>query len=299
MKQFFSKKLLLALLLAGCGIIEAEVIRDECCRPVYECACNPLYCGAYSFQLHAGVVPINWRKRGEVDLLSCTANPSNPVFQLAPHFPKFKTLYKLPWTIGGIIGYAWSDNVEVYLEFNYLQATQKHHNTGFAFVFPNVVPAQSLLLKLNKYNLIDGYIGIRYYMDRFCNWVSPFIGLKVGFTEHRTVNAAFSVNGTPVIIVPAAGINTCVPTASSANNHFFARNTVIAGGIDGGLDICFCGGWAFTITGDFVVSCGPRVNTASVFITPLVAPTFRLIFILGGIGSELRFPITFGIKKTF
>ena len=297
MRKITAIKLLFALLFVSGGMLEAATDITQCCRPVYECGCNPLYCGAYSFQLHGGIVPLKWRKRGEVDLLSCTANPTNPVFQLAAHFPKFRSLYKLPWTFGGIVGYAWSDNVELYIEFNYLQASRKH-DVGFAFDFPNVSD-QSLVIRLAKYNLIDGYVGIRYYFDRFCNWVSPFVGIKTGFTMHRTVNADLSVNGLPVELIPAAGVDVCVPNASRANNHFFSSSTVIAGGVNGGLDICFCGGWSFTITGEFVVSCGPRVRTASVFVTQLQPPTLATNLILGGLGSELRFPITFGIKKSF
>lgn len=300
MKRLTVKKILVALLLCITSVIAIEAnIDNDCCRPVYECACNPLYCGTYSGQVHAGIAPIIWTKRGAVDLLSCSANPSNPVFQLAARFPKFKNLYKLPWTIGAIFGYAWSDNVEVYLEFNYLQATQKQSDIGFSFAFPNIVPAQSLLLKFNKYSLIDGYIGIRYYVDRFCNWISPFAGLKVGFTSHRNVKAALSVNGIPVVVVPSAGFDACVPNVANANNRFFTSNTIIAGGFNAGLDICFCGGWSFVITGEFVASCGPRLRTSSVFVTPLAPPLSATNLILGGIGTELRFPITLGLKKVF
>ena len=84
--------------------------------------------GPYTGQFHAGIAPIIWTKRGEVDLLSCTANPLNPVLSTSCNiFQNLRTLYKLPWTFGGIFGYSWTDNVEMYLEFNYLQATQKHH----------------------------------------------------------------------------------------------------------------------------------------------------------------------------
>lgn len=304
MKQFSFKKFLILVVLgiSGTPAVKSYATADDnCCRPVYECACNPLYCGTYTGQLHAGIAPIIWTRRGEVDLLSCQANPANPVLQLATHFPKFKTLYKLPWTIGGILGYAWSDNVEVYLEFNYLQATQKHHTTtAFSFAIPNA-PAQSLLLRLNKYNLFDGYIGVRYYTDRFCDWLSPFVGLKVGFTNHRNVNALFSLNGTPVNLVPAVGPNSCIPTPVNPNatSRLFNSNTILAGGINLGLDFCFCNGWSLVITGEFVASCGPRTLAPSVFATALPAPTLATNIIFGGIGSELRFPITFGIKRVF
>jgi hypothetical protein len=302
MKQFSLKKIFILLIFCTSVAIAIKSYADDnCCRPLYECGCNPLYCGTYTGQLHAGIAPIIWTRRGEIDLFSCQSSTVNPVIQLAPKFPKFRKLYKLPWTIGGYIGYSWSDNIELYLEFNYLQAKQKHHNTGFAFVIPNVTPTQTLFVILDHYSLIDGYIGIHYYWDRFCDWISPFVGFKVGFTHHRNVNASLNLNGTPVMLAPATSPNSCIPSALSANvtNRFFRRNTIISGGFNLGLDICFCDGWSIQLTGEFVASCGPRTLAPSVFVTPLPPPTLATNIIFDGIGTELRFPVTLGVKRIF
>lgn len=302
MKHLALKKFLILLMLGATSATDVKAYtEDNCCRPAYECACNPLYCGTYTGQFHAGIAPIIWTRRGEVDLLSCSSSTANPVFQLAAKFPKFKRLYKLPWTIGGILGYSWSDNIELYLEFNYLEAKAKHHDTGYGFVIPNVTPTQTLFVRLNRYRLIDGYIGVRYYGDRFCNWISPFVGLKVGFTNHRNVNARLNLNGTPVSLAPAVSPTSCIPSTLNANasNRFFRSNTIISGGFNLGIDVCFCDGWSFTVTGEFVASCGPRFLGPSVFVTPLPGPTLATNIIFGGIGSELRFPVTFGLKRIF
>ncbi len=304
--KLFMRIFILALFCLTSGAMTRESYQqapyqyDKCCRPVYECGCNPLYCGTYSGQLHAGVAPIIWTKRGEVDLLSCSTSTENPVFQLAEHFPKFKTLYKLPWTFGGIFAYSWTDNFEVYLEFNYLQATPKRKdNIPFAFIFPNLTPQQELLVRLGKYNLIDAYIGWRYYTNRFCNWISYFTGLKVGVTMHRSSNGLLSVNGQSVVLVPATN-NNCTSSNTSSNNHFFKKNTVITGGFNLGVDICFCGGWSFVITGEVVASCAPRLPRPAVFTPPLPAPASPFTnIIFTGLGTEFRFPVTFGIKKAF
>lgn len=300
MKPFSLKKIFILLLLGISSPIAAKSYADDnCCRPIYECGCNPLYCGTYTGQFHAGIAPIIWTKRGEIDLISCQSSTDNPIFQLTPKFPKFRKLYKLPWIIGGYIGYAWSDNVELYVEFNYLQARQKHHNTGFAFVIPNIIPTQTLFVILNQYTLIDGYIGVHYYWDRYCDFISPFVGLKVGFTHHRNVKTNLNLNGTPINIIPASS-NSCVPTTNgNIQNQFFRSNTIIAGGFNLGLDFCFCDGWSFQIIGEFVASCGPRTLAPSLFVTPLPPPLMATNIIFGGIGTELRFPITFGIKRIF
>lgn len=306
MKQF-SKIFIFALFCLINSAIAQELYQqapyqyDKCCRRVYECGCNPLYCGTFSGQLHAGVAPIIWAKRSSVDLLSCAVSTDNPVFRLAKHFPQFKTLYKLPWTFGGIFGYAVTDNVEFYLEFNYLQASQKkHHETAFSFIFPNLTPQQALLIRLNKYNLIDAYLGWRYYTNRFCSLISYFVGLKVGATMHRNTNALLSINGQPVVLVPA--INDCIPTPvnPTSSSRFFNKNTVVTGGFNLGVDVCFCGGWSFVITGEVVASCGPRLRGPSLFTPVLPAPASAFTnIIFNGIGAEFRFPITLGIKKAF
>ena len=205
----FARKMLMGLAII---LVPLALIGNGCCsQSFYNCASNPLYCDSYSFQVHGGIAPIIWKKRGETDLLSCAANSNNPVLQLADHFPKFFTLYKLPWTVGAILGDAWNDNVELYAELNYLQGRQKHHSEGYEFVIPNVTPQQGLLVILSRYRLVDGYVGLRCYSDRYCDLVSLFLGVKIGFTSHIHVNSILSINGMVINILPAAGSAGCAP----------------------------------------------------------------------------------------
>lgn len=298
------KKLIFAVALAT-AITNAPTYADDCrpCTPNYECACNPLYCGAKSVQFDAGIAPIVWRHRGEVDLISCASSSTNPVFQLSAQLPKFSKLYRVPWYLGAKFGYAVTDNVEVYAEFDVLQARRKHGNTGFAFVIPNIVPAQSLSIVLGKYKMFEVYVGARYYWDRFCNAFSPFVGIKVGVALHRHVNTKLNLNGTPVAIVSAGGSTACptpVPvTTTTASNNFFDRNNVFSGGANVGFDYCLGCNWAFVFTAEVVASAGPRTPTASLFANALPAPSLASNLILGCIETEVRFPITAGIKYNF
>ena len=262
-------------------------------------AVNPLYCGAMSIQFHAGIAPIIWKDKGEVDLLSCNVSALNPVLQLNSRLPKFNALFHAPWIVGGILGYALSENIELYLEANYLQANGKTGANGFAFAIPNLVPAQSLNLTITKYRLFDAYLGVRYYWDRWCDRLAPFLGIKVGVVSHKNTRGSFSLNGVPLTLLPAAGINCDGATAAVANNNFFRHATSFGGGINAGLDYCLCGNILLVFTAEFVASCGPKTYTTSMFSVPTAPPLLATNLVIGSIGTEFRFPITAGIKYIF
>lgn len=269
---------------------------NSCQARCYECSCNPLYCGAWSVQFQAGVAPILWHKRGELDILSCTSSPDNPIISLASSLPKFSRLYRVPWYIGGKVGYDYTDNMELYFEFDYLQAKRKN-NDNSSFSILSLSPAQVLQLTLGKYKLFEGYVGARYYWDRWCDRVAFFLGAKVGFTAHRKTSLALALNGTPISVVPTPS---CPGTlVGSTDNNFFSHSTNISGGLNAGFDICFCGNWSLVLTGEFVASCGPRSVTTLVFGAATAAPLFATGLIIGGIYTELRFPVTAGVRYTF
>ena len=255
--------------------------RDCCFSSCYECGCNPLYCGAWDLQIQAGVAPITWRNRGEVLAVSCGVSSVTPVIALF-ETPKFKDLFKTPWIVGGQVGYHWSDNARVYLEFNYSQAKAK---SDVEFL----TAALALTTTLNfqsKYKIFDAYVGARYYWDRWCDRVAFFLGAKVGLTHHKSND------------VGLAAVVTGGPDTSFIFPNAFRSSNVVSGGADFGLDICFCGNWSFVITGAVIASCGPRTGILHVAdITPPVIGVTDIF--VGGIGSELRFPVTAGIRYSF
>lgn len=298
MKLFSLKKILVLLLLAS--VCESSQIqaRGDCqpCVREYECGCNPLYCGAYSVQFHAGVAPIVWRSRGELDIISCTSNDANPLVVVADQFPQFKKLYRAPWYIGGKFGYDFTDNAEVYLELDYLQAKRKS-NTNNQFVILNPNLAQTLTLDLGKYKLFEVYVGARYYTDRcWCN-AAFFLGGKIGFTHHKHTNVQFLINGSPIPVIPTS---TCPDgQTGSIDNHLFSNSNVVSGGLNFGLDYCWCGNWSFVITGEVIAAGAPCSRTTAVFANPTPAPLFATGVVFGGFCTELRFPVTAGIRYTF
>ena len=263
--------------------------RDCCPSSCYECACNPLYCGAWDLQIQAGVAPVLWHGRDAITGVSCALPVgTSPVVTLLDEAPRYSHLYKLPWLVGGQIGYAMSDNTRVYLEFNYSQARAKTSPLVATTATPVVggapVGGFPIVFGLDKYKIFDGYVGARYYWDRWCDRVSFFLGAKVGFVHHKHVNSTFSFAS------PAPA------TPTVAATELFHKNTNVSGGLNFGLDVCFCGNWSFVLTGEVVAACGPR-NAATLFVDPSVTGVSAIS--LGHINTELRFPVTAGIRYSF
>ena len=284
MKFLTAKYLSLALLAcAVAGSAQASRCDDnsceeKCASSCYECGCNPLYCGAWDLQVQGGVNPILWRNRDQILGVNCSLTPAVAV--LFDNAPKFNKLFKTPWIVGGQVGYAWSDNTRLYVEFNYSQ-TKGKNSVLLASDFNSAV---SSTYSFHKYKIFDAYAGVRYYWDRWCDRVAFFLGGKVGLTHHKGASSDL------VFAAPA------VTNLSLSDVPLFKSHTVVSGGANVGFDVCFCGNWSFVVTGEVVASCGPRnVNNLA-----LTTAFFGFTNILpGSIGTELRFPVTAAIRYSF
>lgn len=279
-------KYLLVVLLACCtGAVQANYeneymgeSRGCCMSSCYECGCNPLYCGAWDLQIDGGVNPIIWHKRGNLYALDCTSGTPLTFTEI----PKFNHVYKTPWIVGGQVGYHWSDNVRVYVEFNYSQARAKR------LEIPTLVAGAVFtgIVDQGKYKIFDAYVGARYYWDRWCDRVAFFLGAKVGLTHHKGIHGDLSAEAFGGVL-----------TTLLADQSLAHSNNVVSGGADFGFDVCFCGNWSFVVTGTVIASCGPRFNSDIVIPTNIITPVTNLLY--GGIGTELRFPVTAGIRYSF
>lgn len=270
---------------AGC----AEDYRPSCNSCCYECGCNPLYCGAFDLQIHGGVAPIVWTDRGDISFVQCTSNPTTSGIAFLFEVPRFSKLFRAPWIVGLQAGYALDDNVRLFAEFNYLQANGK----GNTLVSTIAAVPQTITFDLGKYRLFDVYVGAQYYWNRWCDSVAVFVGGKVGLTHRR--HATFSATLTPP--VPAVVLTTDV--------NFFNKNTVPSGGLQLGLDFCICGCWSIQLVGELVASCGPdsaQIPFGQISACQVVQPVPVAginNFLIGHIGTELRFPITLGARYSF
>lgn len=293
MKSFSRVYLAAVLALTGAVSVPASVYGDcyqeSCCRPscCYECSCNPLYCGAWDLQIQAGVEPISWSDRGNFSLIQCAGVPAANPIDILFEIPNFHHFYKTPWTVGGQLGYHHSDNVRLYVEFDYAQAS---HKNDVAVETIGEAP-NTFVFNLHKYRLFEAYVGARYYWDRWCDRVAFFLGAKVGLVHFKHVD--YSATITPPI-----------PAALFADNaRLFSSKNRPSGGIDFGFDICFCGCWSLVIQGAVLASCGPDSNhlnltSGSNCVVTTVVPGVNS-FLIGHIGTELRFPVTVGVRYSF
>lgn len=289
MKNLTAKYLSLIMLASLLGS-NAQANRDDgyangdCCPRQYECGCNPLYCGAWDLQVQGGVAPILWRNRGPIYAVNCSAVTATqgPVVTLFNTTSRFSKFFKTPWIVGGQVGYAMSDNSRVYVEFDYSQANGKNA-VALTSDFSN--PTGTLTFTFDKYKLFEGYVGARYYWDRWCDHLSFFFGGKVGFVHHKKQN-----------VVLVAAFPTTATAVTFASQPFNNSSTRVSGGGHIGLDYCICGNWSLVLTGEVVATCGPRglgaihLSTAFAGFTDILTPS---------IGTELRFPVTLAVRYSF
>lgn len=276
------KYLFVALLACSAAAVQAShddyanESRGCCFSSCYECGCNPLYCGAWDLQIQAGVNPITWRNRGNFLINDC-ATITSPISSLG-EIGKFKHFFKTPWIVGGQIGHHWSDNTRVYVEFNYSQAKAK----DFALLG---AAGTTTAVTFGKYKIFDAYVGARYYWDRWCDRVAFFLGGKVGLTHHKSLDGAYVTGSNQFAL---------------GTFRTFDSSTVVSGGADFGFDVCFCGNWSFVVTGAVIASCGPAASADPVvLIASSQATPEPLLLLVGHIGTELRFPVTAGIRYSF
>jgi hypothetical protein len=307
--SFFKKQLFMLFLILSptiCAPNTRECIVDNCAKPVAYAAdscCLPFFdCGCWSAQFQAGIAPIVWVNRGSFQIVSClisgnncqipTCGPIIPIFEM----PKFSDLYHLPWTVGGAFGYAITECSEVYIEGNYRAANSKCFEIG-----PNInvgtfiAQTNFSFNQVSKYSLYDLYIGVRTYSDLcWCDALTGFWGFQVGLIHHKSVRAN---------ITTSSDSNACAAPFTATCVELFPRHTAFAGGANIGFEYCFGCGFSLVFTAEIIATCGPNGNqnvpfngcTADI-VLPEIRPTN---FIIGGIGTEMLFPFTLGLKYSF
>lgn len=305
--NFLTKHFVFIMLLLSVGATEISArpcFLSNCFSDCnYESCGNPLNCGCFNIQAQAGVAPIVWTKRGCFQVVSCNAASltcagNTPVGPLIPIFgmPSFSKLFRVPWTVGGKLGYALSDNTEVFLEFNYRQARAKDCFTSQTNLNLGLFVAQPIFAfsNVSKYKFYDVYLGARYYFDAcVCDRLSFFLGGQVGLAHHKGINAT---------ITSSSASNTCAAPFSTCAD-LFGKHTGFAGGANLGAEYCICNGLSLVLTAEVLATCGPNGNPNICFpgcTADVVLPELRPTnFVIGNVGTELLFPVTLGLKYSF
>ena len=242
-----------------------------------------------------------WTQRNSFTEISCNASlgcPDSTISSFVPLFemPKFSKLFKLPWTVGGLIGYWVDDCNQVYIEGNYRQASAKSNFTIAPTIALSLFTLQPQFVfnNLSKYKFYDFYVGARHYFDMcWCN-STFFIGGQVGVVHHKEVDFNFTVSSLT---------NPCNPPFTTGTLMLFGKGTKFAGGANVGVDFCFCDCLNVVLTAEFIATCGPCGNRTINFsgcsadsILPELRPD---AFLVGSIGNEFFFPITLGLQYSF
>lgn len=268
------------IMMLSSGALGFEYFSQNCPSGCSDSA-DPLSCGSLDFQFQAGLCPIKWKRADQMVLSPFASFMQSSILTLFEN-PRFSAFYHTPWIIGMQVGYAWGPHVRIYGEVNYVQ-TKAKYDVGF---FTDSSPSIPASITFSKYTLCDAYLGGRYYSDRCCSeQLSCFLGGKIGIVRHHSttfdllVGLAQLGNQTALVDVPA-----------------FNHRTSVSGGINGGIDIC-CDNWSLVITGEVVISKGPA-TASDIAASPAIFNTFAFVY-FGDVGTELRFPITAGIRYTF
>jgi hypothetical protein len=245
---------------------------NSCCETVDPCCYQgPLCEGGWSILAKGGIDPIHWTERGKVWLTVPAAVPA--VFSVS-RTAKFRNQFELPYIVGGEIAYNLSDNAQLFVEANYI------HGKGKTF---NFIAGTFVVSEVNDdYEAWSGYIGGRYYFSRswICDRVSPFVGLKAGFVNHRQVKYGLSLFGTFI-----------------EKDPYYVGKSGVSAGVQLGFDILITDALSAVLNLEAVASQGPRANRNNEFDPVLTGGLTNVN--IGQVGTEVSFPITLGLRYTF
>ncbi len=273
MKSVFNKKIHFFLYVIGAWLF-CNTIRAN------DCPGTPLDCGTFDIQIQGGVCPIIFHAVQPSSLSASQFFSTSTAVLTLFKGPSFGKLFHVPWSVGMQIGYAYTDNVRIYGEINYLQAQGKKEVS----IESQTAPSVQSLISPHRFHLVDAYVGGRYYSERYCDYLAGFFGAKLGFTNHFSTDIDIVIANTPI-----DSIFTDVP--------FFKKRFFVSGGINGGLDLCFCNNWAFVLTAEIIFSAAPRL-TEDLILNPIIFSRFTTLSV-GSLNAEFRFPITAGIRYSF
>ena len=313
MKQIKLASLTL-LLVSTSGLFSQACHLDySSCDKVRKCTKNTLYPDGFNIRLHSGVSPIIWKNRGCMSFLNtadtrpCSTNCGNCVVPFfidscsckcdcpktaitSIQMPKFSELFRTPWTIGAALDYAVDTHHEVVLEFNYTQAPTKHEY--FAANVTNAAAVPVLLhVNLKKYENTSAYFGYRYNFDRmrcfprdFLGDMAWYLGVKAGLLHHSGVRGFVE-----------SSFNNMVDSSTTPSFNIFKSSTSFSAAGEVGVDICLNCDWSFMVATEIAAGWGPSCRNVVIPVTELSSLSINT----AKVGTEILFPVTFGLRYKF
>jgi hypothetical protein len=231
-----------------------------------QAGCAPLCCGDFSVMVKGGIAPALVTDRGPNWIVT---PGGDPIVTESSDTVAFGRAFHLPWTVGAELGYNLTPKIQTFLEYGYTQAKGKFYQV-------NPFSANTF----SDYKTHAGYLGVRYYFNRCCGSIAPYIGFKTGIAWQDGVTTILTIGGvfifTPVYSMPQAAISS---------------------GLQLGGEWWFSRCWSLVLQGEFIATQGPRTNPNVVF--PDLGPGGPTNAVVGTLGWVITFPVTLGLRWTF
>jgi hypothetical protein len=261
-------------------VVAAELKAADCGNSLI----NFFNCGSWSYQIRAGVYPTLWRSRGDIFLSSCDcATNQLSLGTNLGEVPKFNKLFKVPFIVGTIWGYKWCDCAELYGELNFIQARPRHEAVN-----TQLQVNDELAIRLGHYRAVSGYVGLHYQLFEICD-SQINIGAKIGAIYHSNIHAHQLVLSTET---------SCV-CDQPFKRTFFKNKVRVSGGVNLSWAYNWCQCWGLVLTGEAVVSGGPRGNCVPLTESEIFSLAGGSALTIQKIKTEISFPVTLGLTYNF
>ncbi len=258
--------LLLFLLFSSVQLLSQEC--DDLLNFGYECP-GPLARSAWGIAVKGGVEPTFW-----IDpQISYEFNPLVPPFisPLNSQGDSFDKHHNTPWMVGSELFYNLNEQVQLFTEAAYLQASGRTHIASTA-------AGINLKETFHTYRAIDSSIGVRKYFAAWLWGLTPFIGAKLGARYHFQNE-----------------LNVSLPPLSVGKGACFLQNWCFLTGLQLGFEcpITACLHLFISLEGVFTTPLRPKP------VMQLALPDGGTAILIGETGSEISVPLSLGLRWIF
>ncbi len=249
----------------------SQVFSQECDDLLnfgYECP-GPLTRSAWGVAIKGGVEPTFWTD----PQINYELNPLIPpfIFPLNSQGDSFDKHHNTPWMVGSELFYNLSEQIQIFTEATYLQASGRTHRAGTA-------TGINLKESFHTYRALDGYLGARKYFAAWLWGLTPFIGAKLGVRYHFRNE-----------------LNVSIPPLLIGKGSCFLQNWCFSTGLQLGFEcpITPCLNLFISLEGIFTTPLRPKP------VMQLALPDGGTAILIGETGSEISVPLSLGLRWIF
>ncbi|MDP3531852.1 MAG: hypothetical protein Q8S31_00975 [Alphaproteobacteria bacterium] len=196
--------------------------------------------------------------------------------------------HNVPFTAGVDLGYVPMDNVEVFFNFDYANASgSKHRHVRRSISDPAGTYYLSTRYKQDNFNSYGFYLGGRYFFEIDDCKFSPFIGGKLG-----VLNRSNGKHRVTTIITQ----NNAEVLNASYKAHHNKDSTGFSGGVQAGLDYCINDPVSLFVMAEAIGTTRSNTHRRDAHVFTDTAGNRLYSRATRSSGGTFTFPITAGIK---